>query len=61
MTDISPTTALKLQHEMSLLAESDDVHGRLHDLIAQSGFFSDLDRDEIAMLAIWIKAFSAPT
>ena len=61
MTDISPTTALELRHEMSLLAESDDSRGELYDLIEQSGFFSDLDRDEIAMLAVWIKAFSAPT
>lgn len=61
MTDISPTKAIELQQELSLLAESDDVHGTLYDLIQQSGFFSDLDRDEIAMLAVWIKAFSAPT
>lgn len=61
MTDISPTTALALQQELSLLAESDGVHGTIHDLIEQSGFFSDLDRDEIAMLAVWIRAYSAPT
>ena len=61
MTDISPTTALELQQEMSLIAESDDVHGTLYDLIEQSRFFSDLDRDEIAMLAVWMKAYSAPT
>ncbi len=61
MIDISPARALELQQELSLLADSDDVHDTIHDLIEQSGFFSDLDRDEIAMLAVWIKAFSAPT
>jgi len=61
VTDISPTAAPELQEELSLMAESDDVHGTIYDLIEQSGFFHDLDRDEIAMLAVWVKAYSAPT
>ena len=39
MTDISPTVALELQQEVSLLAESEDAHGALYDLIEKSGFF----------------------
>ncbi len=61
MSDISPTTALELQQELSLLADSDDTHGTIYDLIEESGFFAELDHDEIAMLALWIKAYSAPT
>ncbi len=61
MADISPKAALKLNHEMKLLAEKDHVHGTIHELIEKSGFFADLAADEIAMLAVWIAAFSAPT
>lgn len=61
MTDISPTTALKMQQELILLADIDTIHGTVYELIKESGFFADLDRDEIAMLAVWIRAYSAPT
>jgi len=61
VTDISPSTALKLQQEPALLADSDEVHGTLYDLIERAGFFTTLDRDEIVMLALWMKAYSAPT
>ena len=61
MTDINPSAAQELQQDMALLAESDEARGELYDLIAKSGFFSDLDRDEVAMLAVWMKAYSAPT
>ena len=61
MTDISPEAALELNQKLSLLSDSDHIHGTIYDLIEQSGFFSDLDKDEIAMLAVWIKAFNAPT
>ena len=52
MMDISPTTAMEIRYEISLLGESDDSQGRLYHLIEQSGFFSDIDRDEIGMLAV---------
>lgn len=61
MTEINPTAAQQLEQETALLAESEEAPGKLYDLIAQSGFFADLDRDEVAMLAVWIKAYSAPT
>ena len=61
MTDINPTAAQELKQDMALLAESDEALGELYDLIGESGFFTDLDRDEIAMLAVWMKAYSAPT
>ena len=44
-----------------LRAESDDIHVMIYDLIKQSGFFHDVDRDDIAMLAVWVKAYSTPT
>jgi CRP/FNR family transcriptional regulator, cyclic AMP receptor protein len=61
MTEISPIAALELNQELSLLSDSDQAHGTIHELIEKSKFFTDLDEDEIAMLAVWIKAFNAPT
>lgn len=61
MSDISPDAAQELEQERSLLVESEEARGELYDLIEKSAFFSDLDRDEIAMLAVWIKAYSAPS
>lgn len=61
VTEINPSAAEKLQQEKILLAESDGAQGELYDLIVQSGFFSNLDREEIVMLALWMKGYSAPT
>lgn len=47
--------------ELKLLAESETPHDTVHELIEKSGFFSNLERDEIEMLAVWVKAYSAPT
>ena len=47
--------------QLKLLADSEVSHGTVFELIEKSDFFSDLDHDEIAMLAVWLKAYTAPT
>jgi len=46
--------------DMKLLAERDNQQGMVCELIEKSHFFSDLDRDELEMLAYWMKAYTAP-
>ena len=46
--------------ELKLIAERENQPGKVCDLIEKSGFFSDLDRDEMEMLAFWMKAYTAP-
>ena len=46
--------------ELKLLAEREDHQGMVFDLIKKTRFFSDLDNDEIEMLAYWMKAYTAP-
>ena len=47
--------------ELSLVAGREHTHGTIHNLISKSPFFSNLEDDEIEMLAVWVKAYSAPT
>ena len=46
--------------ELKLIAEREDHPGKVCDLIEKSRFFSDLDRDEMEMLAFWMKAYTVP-
>jgi len=46
--------------ELKLIAEREENHIKLRELIKRSNFFSDLDLDEIEMLAFWMKAYTAP-
>ena len=46
--------------ELKLIAEREENHVKLRELIQRSNFFSDLDLDEIEMLAFWMKAYTAP-
>ena len=41
------------------LGEGESSHETVCDLIEKFKFFSDLERDEIEALAVWIKAYSA--
>jgi CRP/FNR family transcriptional regulator len=43
-----------------MLGEGESSHETVCDLIEKFKFFSDLDREEIKMLAVWLKAYSAP-
>jgi len=43
-----------------LLGEGESSHETVCELIEKFNFFSDMDRSEIEMLAIWIKGYSAP-
>ena len=45
---------------MKLLAEHEGHQGKVCELIDKSKFFSDLEWDEMEMLAYWMKAYSAP-
>jgi CRP-like cAMP-binding protein len=45
--------------ELLLLAEREQNQGQVCDLIRRSGFFPDLEPDEINMLAYWMKAYMA--
>lgn len=46
--------------ELTLIADRENQPGKVCDLIEKSNFFSDLDRDEMEMLAFWMKAYTAP-
>ena len=46
--------------ELKLLAEHENQQGKVCELIEKSQFFSDLERDEMEMLAFWMKAYTAP-
>lgn len=46
--------------DLKLLAEREEHQGTVYELIEKTGFFSDLDSDEIEMLAYWMKAYTAP-
>ena len=46
--------------ELKLLAEREELQGMVCELIKKSNFFSDLEQDEIEMLAFWMKAYTAP-
>lgn len=46
--------------EMKLIADRTGSREIICELIEKSQFFSDLERDEIEMLAYWMKAFMAP-
>ena len=46
--------------ELSLLAEREQKQGKVFELIKKSQFFTDLDQDEMEVLAYWMKAFTAP-
>ena len=60
MSEVSLGQPLESMGELKLLAETGAPHGTIYELIEKSGFFSGLDRDEIEMLAVWVKAYSAP-
>ena len=45
---------------LELLGEGESSHETVCELIEKFNFFSDLDRDEIELLAAWVKAYSAP-
>lgn len=46
--------------ELKLLAEKEEHEGKVIELIEKTGFFSDLDHDEIVTLSHWMKAYTAP-
>ena len=46
--------------DLKLLAEREEHQGTVYELIEKTGFFPDLDSDEIEMLAYWMKAYTAP-
>ena len=46
--------------ELKLIAEREQGQDKVYELIKQSQFFTDLDQDEMQMLAYWMKAYTAP-
>lgn len=46
--------------DLILLADRDNNKDKVIQLIGESGFFADLEQDEIEMLAYWMKAYTAP-
>ena len=45
--------------ELKLIAEREQGQDKVYELIKQSQFFTDLDQDEMQMLAYWMKAYIA--